>query len=646
MTKKTRFRPATIPMALLGGAVIAAGVGFAVETPAQSTYMSVKEVKPGMKGYGLTVFSGHEPTKFGVEVISTLNNFQPNQDLFIVKTDHPRLDVAHTVAGMSGSPIYIDGKMIGAYAYGWLFGVEPIAGVTPIQNMLDDLKRPVPKELIPGLRSSLLPNPQGKGAKTAKLGKLRKRYGKNLPRTTSHRFRGKDVANYSLRTHAAQVANHASPSLQAPTGMGLRAASTDIMAGGLSPRGLKLAQELLEPSGMNVLQTGGGGQTKPELMAKAPKSYVDGGAITVQLVRGDVSMSGLGTVTHVVGDKLVAFGHPMINGGIEALPVALGHVHWILATANRSFKIGEPTRPLGTLVNDRQASIVIDTKIEAPVFPVSVKVNGAPGAPKTDWKMEVSHDPFFAPSFVAVGMGSAIETTAAERNDKTYRAKSKVTVEGYGTMEFEDFGAGNRVPIGPGDIARSRMVGAIGAVLNNPWEVGRITNVEMEIDITDKREVMYLKGVQVLDTELDPGEPARVRLTFQPWLGEDEVQTIEIPIERSMAGRTLSIRLTPGYMMQRIVAPPENLAELIDVLPKVNYPGQTLIASYSVEGNDAAYKGKVAHELPPYAQALLTPSTDSQGPAMRSSMRHHLMPMKRFVIGAQSVTVNIRPAIK
>ena len=260
MTKKTRFRPATIPMALLGGAVIAAGVGFAVETPAQSTYMSVKEVKPGMKGYGLTVFSGHEPTKFGVEVISTLNNFQPNQDLFIVKTDHPRLDVAHTVAGMSGSPIYIDGKMIGAYAYGWLFGVEPIAGVTPIQNMLDDLKRPVPKELIPGLRSSLLPNPQGKGAKTAKLGKLRKRYGKNLPRTTSHRFRGKDVANYSLRTHAAQVANHASPSLQAPTGMGLRAASTDIMAGGLSPRGLKLAQELLEPSGMNVLQTGGGGQ--------------------------------------------------------------------------------------------------------------------------------------------------------------------------------------------------------------------------------------------------------------------------------------------------------------------------------------------------------------------------------------------------
>jgi len=633
-------------MALLGGAVIAAGVGFAVETPAQSTYMSVKDVKPGMKGHGLTVFSGHEPTKFGVEVISTLNNFQPNQDLFIIKTEHPRLDVAHTVAGMSGSPIYIDGKMIGAYAYGWLFGVEPIAGVTPIQNMLDDLKRPVPKQLIPGLKNSLLPDPKGRDGKQAQLGRLKKRYGKHLPRTTSHRFQGGDMADYDLRDHAKQVAGHVSPSLKAPTGMGLRAASTDVMAGGLSPRSLKLAQELLEPSGMTVLQAGGGGQTKPELMAKAPKSYVDGGAITVQLVRGDVSMSGLGTVTNVVGDKLVAFGHPMINGGIEALPVALGHVHWILATANRSFKIGEPTRPLGTLVNDRQASIVIDTKVTAPVFPVHVKVNGVPGAPKTDWNMEVSHDPFFAPSFVAVGMGSALETTASERNDKTWRAKSKVTVAGYGTMEFEDFGAGNRAPIGAGDMARSRMVGAIGAVLNNPWEVGRITNVEMEIDITPKREVMYLKSVQVLDTELDPGEPARIRLTFQPWLGEDEVQTIEVPIERSMAGQTVSIRLTPGYQMQRVVAPPENLAELIDVLPKVNYPGQSLIASYSVEGTDAAHKGKVAHELPPYAQAMLTPSTDSESPSMRSSMRHHLMMMKRFVIGAQSITVQVRPALK
>ena len=109
--------------------------------------MPVDQIKPGMKGYGLTVFEGTTPEKFGVEVIDVLYNFQPQQELILIKTDHPRLDVAKVVAGMSGSPIYIDGKMIGAYAYGWTFGREPVAGVTPIRNMLDDLERPVPKEV-------------------------------------------------------------------------------------------------------------------------------------------------------------------------------------------------------------------------------------------------------------------------------------------------------------------------------------------------------------------------------------------------------------------------------------------------------------------------------------------------------------------
>src|SRR5690606_6424311 len=106
--------------------------------------MDVKDIKPGMKGYGLTVFEGTQPEKFAVEVIDVLRNFRPRQDLVLIKTTHPRLEVAKVVAGMSGSPIYVDGKMIGAYAYGWTFGAEPIAGVTPIGNMLDDLARPLP----------------------------------------------------------------------------------------------------------------------------------------------------------------------------------------------------------------------------------------------------------------------------------------------------------------------------------------------------------------------------------------------------------------------------------------------------------------------------------------------------------------------
>src|SRR4051812_4788298 len=118
--------------------------------------MPVSEIHPGMKGYGLTVFQGVKPERFDVEVIDVLKYFRPKQDLILVKTKHPRLEITKVVAGMSGSPIYLNDKMIGAYAYGWSFGSEPVAGVTPIANMLGELARPLPPQ-IDGWPLKLLP---------------------------------------------------------------------------------------------------------------------------------------------------------------------------------------------------------------------------------------------------------------------------------------------------------------------------------------------------------------------------------------------------------------------------------------------------------------------------------------------------------
>src|SRR5207245_107312 len=114
------------------------------------------------------------------------------------------------------------------------------------------------------------------------------------------------------------------------------------------------------------------------------------------------------------GDKLVAFGHPMMNGGVEALPTAIGRVHWILASSNRSFKIGEAARSMGALVNDRQAAIVVDSSVKAPIFPMRVDIEGVDGAPHPTWNVEVANDPFMAPSFTAMALGSAVEATTSE----------------------------------------------------------------------------------------------------------------------------------------------------------------------------------------------------------------------------------------
>lgn len=597
--------------------------------------MEVDEVKPKMKGYGLTVMSGTKPVKFDIEVISTMKNFRPGQSLFIIKTNHPKLKVARTVAGMSGSPIYIDGRMIGAYAYGWFFNVEPIAGVTPIRNMLNDLRAPIPKQLWPTgqqlMASSAKPN-KGKGRRQAKL-------------RGKHRFAGSPL-QYNLSKHASQVAKGSAAALAPPSGSRLRAATTDILVGGLSSGALRLATKLLEPIGMNVLQTGGGGSSTPAKHDPNAR-FVDGGVINVQLARGDVSMAGLGTVTHVVGDKLVAFGHPMMNGGIEYLPTALGKVHWVLATYNRSFKIGEPIQNMGTLINDRQASIVVDTKMKAPAFPVDIQVEGALGHPKKNWQVKVAHDQFLAPAISAVTLGSVLETVSGERNAMTWQAESTITVAGYGDIKVEDFGITSRSTIGPSDFARGRLTRTLGALLNNPWGMARIEKVKTKIKIVHARKSIWLRGAELLTPEIDAGDKAMVRLVLEPYHGKRFSKVVAVPISRQMAGKTVRVKLGPAFSQQRPVAPPESLRDLANVLSKLYYPSQALLASYELsEERSAAFAGHVAHRLPQGAANTLASKTQTVSPRIVAAMQHSLIPLKGYVAGNQSFSVKVREVLR
>jgi hypothetical protein len=450
--------------------------------------------------------------------------------------------------------------------------------------------------------------------------------------------------DYDLDEHAARIGRRAAAALRAPEGTALAPATTDLIVGGLGDQALAFARRTLEPAGFTVLQAGGAGAPPPQ---GGPDSYVDGGVITVTLVRGDVSVSGLGTVTHVVGDKLVAFGHPMIQGGIENLPTALGHVHWILSTQNRSFKIGEPTKILGALVNDRQASIVIHTARNSPVFPITVDVAGSLGAPKTHWEMEVAHDPFFAPQFAALAVGSVLETTTAERNDMTWRAKSKLTLARYGSIELDDFGSGTGAPIGPNDFVRARLVQAMGVLLNNPWEEVQVERVVSKVEVVHKRETFQLRGSQVLDPELDPGEPARIRLTLEPYLGVRETRVIEVPIPAVLAGQEVRIRLKPGYTEERMLPAPESVAELLAMLPRLAYPGESLLAMVELPDEaGAAYRGRVAQRLPPFAADVLRPTAQSVAPEMFTAQQTTVIPLKGFIIGDDSVTVKVREVVR
>ncbi|WP_437333879.1 SpoIVB peptidase S55 domain-containing protein [Sorangium sp. So ce394] len=632
-----------IPMSLLAGAACSVAVGLgaahAISTPPDT--LPVAEVKPGMKGYGLTVFSGTTPEKFDVEVISTLRNFRPNQDLILIKTQHPRLEIARTVAGMSGSPIYLNGKMIGAYAYGWLFGAEAIAGVTPIKSMLDELARPLPRSIAPKVGGPL-------PAPVSAIGGAPR--GNAPPRAAAparlHGGRGfaGPVDAYDLAGHASQLAARVAPALAPPEATSLARASTPVMLGGLGGTSLRIASDLLGPMGLEPMQAGGGSSANPD--PGAPTKYVDGGAIGVELVRGDISAMGIGTVTRVSGDKLVAFGHPMMNGGVTNLPTAIAQVHWILASQNRSFKIGEAVRTVGSLVNDRQAAIVVDSAAKAPVFPMRVQIDGVNGAPHPTWNVEVAHDQFLAPSFVSMALGNAVEATTAERRDMTWRAVSQLKIGRYGTISLVDFGAGNGAPLTSDDFVRSRLVRSMGALLNNPWEEVAIERVDTRVKVTFDREVVLLRGAKVLEPEIDAGAPARIRLDLQPHQGPLESRVIEVPIPRELAGGQVEIELSPGYEVERPMATPNNVAELVAMLPLQNHDAESVVATFKLRENGAAYRGKVASRLPPGAMDTLRPSSDSDAPEAFGAQVQVPISLKRFMVGKDTVSVKVRPILR
>jgi hypothetical protein len=598
--------------------------------PASSeAIMPVSEIKAGMKGYGLTVFRGTEPERFDIEVLGTIQQFRPHQDLVLIKTSHPRLEIAKVVAGMSGSPIFINGRMIGAYAYGWTFGSEPIAGVTPIQSMLDELARPLPT-------SKPLPVPMPVGAGT----------GRDPSKHASMDGGGDGTAYaaaggvYDLRDHAHQLVTRFASTSE---GSKLMPVATPLLLGGMGDQTAKVARELLEPLGLEPVQGGGAGNAADP---DAPTRFVNGGAIGVQMVRGDISAMGLGTVTRVEGDKLVAFGHPMMNSGVGALPTAIGRVLWVLASQQRSFKLGEAVRSLGSLVNDRQAAIVVDSKSVAPSFPATVDIEGVEGAPHKSWSFTIAHEKFMSPSFVALAVGSAIEATTSERRDVSWRATTDIVVTGQGTITLEDGGVAVGGTPDADDWSHSRAVRAVGALLNNPWQPARIEKVITKVSVRFARDLYHLRGVDALADVVDAGQPARLRLHLVPFAGPEEQKIIEVPIPRELAGKDVDIELAPGYTEAPDLPSPDRFADLVANLPRQSYPLDSIVASIKMAEQGVAFHGQVAERLPPGALDSLRPAVDTAAPEPFVSYLRTSVPIHRLLEGKDKVRIKVRPVLR
>lgn len=573
---RARWRHVVVVLAFAALLISAVAAG---QRRTSGAFISVDEIQPGMRGYGLTVFRGTTPERFDVEVIDVLHDFRPDQDLILIRTEHPILQQANVVAGMSGSPIYLDGRLAGAYAYGWPFSRDPVAGVTPIANMVSEMRRPVRPSSFP-----MEPLP-ARGRRRAEA-PARPVYTAGLP---PYLGEARASATSALEAHASRVPRSTSSATLQP-------AATPLIVGGLGDDVVRMLDEQLGDFGLMVLQAGGAGEATPS--PSAPSLYTHGSAVGVQLVRGDIAATAVGTVTHVDGARVAAFGHPMLNAGETGLPTAIARVLHILTSVQRSFKISEPVRSVGTLVHDRQAAIVVDTGVTPATVDLTVRVHGVEGAPRTEWHMEVASHRVLTPVLINAAINNAISATAADATDVMFEATSRVEIAGRPqVIEVTDRGFSGAGAANPMALSSIRLFSILEMIYGNPFQEARARRIEVDLNLRFERRTTRIVDASIAGREADPGSTVPVRVVLRRWDQSEEVRIVPVRIPERVAGQNVEIEIEGGGTVAVQRLSPRNLEELLSTVHQ-QYPDTSMVVSLEMPSRGLRFGGHVVRDLP------------------------------------------------
>ncbi|MCG5052617.1 MAG: hypothetical protein KA712_06625 [Myxococcales bacterium] len=558
----------------------------AVRKPSGEPIMPLADVKPGMEGYGLTVFQGVTPERFKVKVVSVLRNFLPRQSVILMRVEDPRVEHTGVAAGMSGSPIYIDGKVVGALAYAWAFSKEPLAGVTPIEAMLEDGQRPLRPPAMPSLATD-------RGAAGAR-------------------------ASQPLLGQAQLV----------PVGV-------PLAFSGVAPEAIDDVREAFSDLGLMPVSAGGGGGTgRPEIVP----AIVPGGSVGVELVRGDMSVTATGTVTYVEGNTVLAFGHPMMRAGQVDLPMVGAEIHAIMPNLANAFKLASPLGEVGALRQDRGAAIVGQLGEKAPRVPLSVSVTRAGENPRPFF-VDIAKNDALTPLLVSVVTSSAVSVSEHDPVDMVVDLTTKIELGGGKQVVLRDQ-AFSTAGLSPRLLSATQGFKAFKALLDNPFGRVDLRALSIEANVTYKRDTLEIVGVQIPRRPVRAGKPLDLRVLLRPFGGRDTWRTVSIALPHRIEGRTVDIEVASGATVTPFVPKPESLADLIASFGTYYTAGQ-LVVSVTLPETGAALRGEALGALPPSALDTLIPAHETRRAQLHRLFGRTVIESPEIVLGKASVKVRV-----
>jgi SpoIVB peptidase S55 len=471
--------------------------------------IAVSQIHAGMRGVAYTVFEGVKPEAMEVEVLGVLRNMNgPKGDVILVRLHGQKVEYTGVVAGMSGSPVYLDGKLAGALAFRiGEFSKEPIAGITPIADMLEisALDRSPAEET-----TAVKPSVNAAAGKTGAPGEA-----------------------YALPASVQDFANY------------LRPIETPLVFNGFSEKAIHLFAGQFGSAG--IVPVMGAGSMSDD---KQPEPLEAGSAISAVLVRGDMDIEATCTVTYMDAQRLLACGHPLLQFGSVDLPMNKAEVLATLPSPLNAFKIVNTTEPVGTFVQDRHNGILGVFDRQPQMIPVTLTIHSGSGSKQFHY--EVLNNPKLTPVALMVTVFNALHGVNEFGEEITYGLRGSIGVKGFPDVTMRNMFA-------PAENAQPAAMQAalslgerFGRIYDNPYNAPAIAGVKLDFDLVRERRWARLESARADVIEARPGEDITIETVLAPYRGERIVRQIPVRIPASASKGTLRILVSDGDTLDRI----------------------------------------------------------------------------------------------
>jgi hypothetical protein len=556
--------------------------------------LGVAEIRAGMKGYGRTVFQGGKIDRFEFEVLGVQRNAAPGRSRIMVRASGGPLAETGILAGMSGSPCYIDGKLIGALSTGILFEKEAIGGITPIAEMLDQLRDipETPSSCTPLILPKLEPPKVLKAALSGQMLDFATLMGEADPQAMPMSFVGSPLGPEARRLWA---------------GLPVSFAAAPVLSGGAREEASPL-----EPGGM--------------------------AAIT--LMQGDLDLAAAGTITYISGKRVLLFGHQLFNLGAVDLPLWSATVASTVASYQSSFKMAMPVAPIGALRLDRSSGVAGLLGAEARLVPLRIGLNLG-GKRTLNYRFELMDHPVATPALVATAVAQTLDAHTRGLGLQSLSMQGNIKLAGHPAIQIENVIA---------DLNPSRMSQYIGAMLQaitlNPFEKPVFEGISLTIKAEERLDLSGIAGVRLLKARAKRGEVLPVLVTLQNIQGVRETATFNIQVPSSAAKGKATLMVGDGFSL--MAADPDermievaNLGDVVRLLNgalRNNHAYALLVQTQP----GAGLRGSRIEGIPPTVASLVSgDGASSDNKLQRRIVGRAVLPLDREVRGLSQLDVEI-----